>query len=122
MKKKKLTKQGTEFEFTINMKGHEPLTVQDFDLRQVCWDYILELERYNPTDVLDLAEHDCLDSLMQSYFTWKMIYCENGLDITDDMADIEDFITKYLKRFFYAIHIEKLQSEIENEMPKFHLN
>lgn len=94
------------FKFKITAKGNEPLTIHEMDLKQVCWDYIFELERQSPQTVEDFGTCDFLDSLMQSYFTWKMI----TEDITDEMAQIEEFITKYLRRFFTAIHLEELNN------------
>lgn len=98
------------FKFKITAKGNEPLTIHEMDLKQVCWDYIFELERQNPQTVEDFGTCDFLDSLMQSYFTWKMITKELTADLTNEMAQIEEFITKYLRRFFTAIHLEELNN------------
>ncbi|QIG89405.1 hypothetical protein G6R40_06800 [Chryseobacterium sp. POL2] len=104
-----MAKQNTkEFEFEIRIKDKEPLTIQDVDLRQSYWDYISEIERIKPQTVEDWGECDMLDDLMQNYFTWKLIHKENNLDITEEMGDIEDFITKYLKKFYLVMQMDEL--------------
>ena len=40
----------------------------------------------------------------------KLIHKENNLDISDEMGDIEDFITKYLKQFFTALRLDELNN------------
>ena len=41
-----MAKQKTkEFEFEIRIKGKEPLTIQNADLRQSCWEHISEIEK-----------------------------------------------------------------------------
>jgi hypothetical protein len=107
-----------EFEFEIRIKGKESLIIQDADLRQSCWEYISEIERMKPQTVEDWGECDMLDDLMQNYFTWKLIHKENNLDIMEEMGDIEDFITKYLKQFFTALSLD----ELNNLPPAFQLN
>ena len=42
----KQTKKTKEIEMTIKMKGSEPLTFQDSDLKQICWEYIFTLEKF----------------------------------------------------------------------------
>lgn len=113
---KKQETEHTEFEFEIRMKGRKSQTVQDADLSQSCWDYIYELEHLNPQTLEEFGECNLLDDLMQNYFTWKLIYNENGLDITDKMADVEEFITKYLKKFFTAMQMD----ELNKLPPAFH--
>lgn len=100
--------ENTDFEFKIKMKGKESLTIHDIDLKQSCWDCIFEIEALKPTSVEDWGDCDLLDDLLQNYFTWKLVYKENGLDITDNMADVEDFITKFLKQFHTAIYLDDL--------------
>ena len=114
----KQTKKTKEIEMTIKMKGSEPLTFQDSDLNQICWDYIFTLEKLNPKTLEEFGGLDALDHLLQNYFTLKLLYTEQNLETTDEMNNIEDFITKYLKRFFAVIHLE----ELKNLPPAFQLN
>jgi hypothetical protein len=114
----KQTKKTKEIEMTIKMKGSEPLTFQDSDLKQICWEYIFTLEKLNPQTLEEFGGLDALDHLLQNYFTLKLLYTEQNLETTDEMNNIEDFITKYLKRFFAVIHLE----ELKNLPPAFQLN
>ncbi len=72
----------------------------------------------NPQTLEEFGGLDALDHLLQNYFTLKLLYTEQNLETTDEMNNIEDFITKYLKRFFAVIHLE----ELKNLPPAFQLN
>ena len=62
-----MAKQKTkEFEFEIRIKGKEPLTIQNADLRQSCWEHISEIEKIKPQTAEDWGECDMLDELMQN--------------------------------------------------------
>ena len=114
---KKQETEHTDFEFEIRMKGIESQIIQDVDLSQSCWDYIFEIEQKKPVTAEDWGDCSILDDLMQNYFTWKLIYKENGLDITDKMADVEEFIIKYLKQFHAAIYMD----EVRDTLPKIEI-
>lgn len=100
------------FKFKIQMKGHEALTVHDADLKQGCWDCIFELERQNQRSFMILSERELLDSLMQDYFTLKMIHREFNRDVTPEMLEIEQFITKHQKRIFTATYLDELNKSL----------
>lgn len=108
MAKQKRKKQENDFEFTINMKGREPLTVHDVDLRQSCWDYVVTLEQVQ-SNVVICSRNELLDSLLQSYFTWKLIYTENGLEISEEMKEIQNFISKHLEQNLLSNYLEELK-------------
>lgn len=105
---KKEQTENTEFDFKIKMTGKEPLTIHDADLKQSCWDSVVELERRNPQTLEEFGEYDLFDTLLQNYFTWKLVFTESGLDITNEMADIEEFILKYLKKFYLLMQMDEL--------------
>lgn len=113
-----MAKQTNKNKISIESNNAKPLTLNTADLKQSCWDYILELEARNPQTVDEFGECNLLDDLLQSYFTWKIYHTENGLELSDEMGDIEDFITKYLKRFYACIHLEELKSSL----PAFQVN
>lgn len=115
MSKKKTATAG--FKFVIQMKGKEALTVYDADLKQACWDSIYELERQNQQSFKYLSESEMLDSLLQNYYTWKMIHREFQSDIIEEMKAIEEFITKHQRRILTAMHLE----ELSNSLPAMHL-
>lgn len=106
-----------KFKITIKVRKHEPLTIDESDLIQLCWQNIIEIEERNPKTLDDFTQPspfssvgDCMDDLMQNYFTLKMVYKEYNLDITDEMANIEDCILKYQKRLFKAMELEDLNN------------
>ncbi len=100
------------FKFKIQMKGHEALTVHDADLKQGCWDCIFELERQRPPSFMILSERELLDALMQNYYTLKMIHREFHRDVTPEMLEIEEFITKHQKRVLTAMYLEELNKSL----------
>lgn len=114
-----------QIKITIKVRKHEPLTIDETDLIQLCWQNIFELEERNPKTIDDFTQPEqfgtvgeCMDDLMQNYFTLKMVYKEYGLDITDEMGEIENFILKYQKRLFKAIEF----NDLNNTPPAFNVN
>lgn len=105
---KKEQTENTDFKLKIKMVGKESLTIDESDLVRGCWDSVVELERRNPQTLEEFGEYDLFDTLLQNYFTWKLVFTESGLDITNEMADIEEFILKYLKKFYLLMQMDEL--------------
>lgn len=103
---KTTTKNNTDFKITIKNKGSKSITYDLWELETVCWDYIYELERGNQE--MYLSEHELLDSLMQNYFTCKLVYTECGNDLSKEMESIEEFIIKHQRRISTAMHLKEL--------------
>lgn len=111
-----------KFKITIKVRKHEPLTIHESDLIQLCWENIIEMQEINPQTADDYLSNEklgqCVDDLMRNYFTLKMIYKEFNLVTTYDMAQIEDRILNYQKRLFKLAELETLKNEFR---PTFEL-
>ena len=111
-----------KFKITIKVRKHEPLTIDESDLIQLCWENIIEIQQINPQTADDYLSNEklgqCVDDLMQNYFTLKMIYKEFNLETTHEMAQIEDRILNYQKRLFKIAELETLKNEFR---PAFEL-
>ena len=111
-----------KFKITIKVRKHEPLTIDESDLIQLCWVNIIEIQEINPQTADDYLINEKLgeyvDDLMQNYFTLKMIYKEFNLETTHEMAQIEDRILNYQKRLFKIAELETLKNEFR---PAFEL-
>lgn len=86
------------FEFDIYMDGHRPLTVDESDLKQICFEIVAELSE--PNNHVAEEYRSNIDDLMKHYFTLKMVHTEFGKELTDEMIYIEGFIHNYLKRMY----------------------
>lgn len=104
-----------KFKITIKVRKHEPLTIDESDLIHLCWENIIEIEEINPQTADDYLNNqklgECVDELMQNYFTIKMIYKEYNLETTQEMGQIEDRILNYQKRLFKVAELETLKNE-----------
>ena len=97
-----------DFKMKVTAKGQEPFKLEQTDLIQNCWQYIADLEHLNPMTVEEFGYYDFIDQLLNNFFTLKMVFNEYGQEPTPEMVRIEEFITKYLKRFFNAINEQEL--------------
>lgn len=111
-----------KFKITIKVRKHEPLTIDESDLIHLCWGNIIEIQEMNPQTAEDYLSSnrlgECVDDLMQNYFTLKMIYREFNLETTHEMAQIEDRILNYQKQLFKTAELETLKNEFK---PAFEL-
>ena len=104
------------FKITIKVRKHEPLTIDESDLIHLCWGNIIEIHEMNPKTADDFLNNErlgeCVDDLMQNYFTLKMIYKEYNLETTNEMEQIEERILNYQKRLFKVAELETLKNEM----------
>lgn len=106
------------FKVKITAPGKGATKFELADLKSYCWECIIELERLNPQTVEEFGQYNLFDNLLQNYYTWKMVFSEYCAELTPEMVQIEEFVTKYLKRFFIAIQLE----ELNNQPPAFQFN
>ena len=99
------------FKITVKVRTHEPLTISEDDLMQVCWQNIIELEEKSINSIDDFTSKEnanFMEEIIMNYFTVKMVYNEYALEMTDDMIRIENIISDYLRKLHRAIEQEGL--------------
>lgn len=106
-----------KFKLTIKVRKHEPLTIDESDLMHNCWINIIEIQEMKPQTAEDYLNNErfgeCVDDLMQNYFTLKMVYKEYNLETTFEMGQIEDVILNYQKKLFKVAELETLKNEFK---------
>lgn len=100
-----------DFKMKVTAKGQKPFKLEQTDLIQNCLQYIADLEHLNPMTVEEFGYYDFIDQILNNFFTLKMVFNEYGQEPTPEIVRIEEFITKYLKRFFNAIQEEELKKQ-----------
>ena len=98
---------------TIKAKG-ELLTVDQKDLIRGCLDSIQKIKQQNAKTSLDLMAGYDFEVLLSNYFTLKFVCVEFGIDITEEMAQIEGFIIEYFRLHFQVLDAENNDKLGEN--------
>ena len=92
--------------FTITRNGKDQLTLTEKDFHFHCEQIILQIsdklgtDPYKLPDRVDDLEYmqlDEVDELLEHYFTFKFLAREYGLEIPEQMHEIEEFISGLLK-------------------------
>src|SRR5690606_31208198 len=99
--------EGHDVKITIKIKDQKPITYALWELISVCWDYVYELERDNPSPYL--TDNEMLERLKENFYTCKIALFETGISLSDDLKTIEQFIHKHTKRVILADFVSEVK-------------